>query len=104
MQRFGQKTYNGVALLSREPATDVVLNIPGHDDAQARVITATIGGTAAGIRTIGAYVPNGQSVESEKFGYKLRWLDALREWVRTELQAHPQLVLMGDYNIAPERP
>ncbi|MDQ2779945.1 MAG: exodeoxyribonuclease III [Pseudomonadota bacterium] len=98
VQRFGQKTYNGVALLSREPATDIVLNIPGHDDVQARVIT----GTVDGIRTIGAYVPNGQSVESDKFGYKLRWLDALRDWLRAELQAHPNLVLMGDYNIAPE--
>lgn len=98
VQRFGQKTYNGVALLSRVPATDIVLNIPGHDEPQARVIT----GTFNGVRTIGAYVPNGQSVDSDKFGYKLRWLSALREWLRAELQTHPQLVLMGDYNIAPE--
>ncbi|MFO1330457.1 MAG: exodeoxyribonuclease III [Rubrivivax sp.] len=95
---FGQKTYNGVALLSRDDALDVVRNIPGHDDAQARVIA----GTVAGVRTIGAYFPNGQEPDSDKFAYKLRWLDALHDWVAAELAAHPQLVLMGDFNIAPE--
>jgi exodeoxyribonuclease-3 len=98
VQFHGQKTYNGVALLSRSAATDVVKNIPGHDDAQARVIA----GTVDGVRTIGAYVPNGQSTDSDKFIYKLRWLDALRDWLRDELAAHPKLVLMGDFNIAPE--
>ncbi len=95
---FGQKTYNGVALLSRGEAVDVTHNIPGHDDAQARVISATVGG----IRLIGAYVPNGQSVDSDKFVYKLRWLDALHDWIAAELQRHPRLALVGDYNIAPE--
>jgi exodeoxyribonuclease-3 len=94
----GQKTYNGVALLSRSEAADVVKNIPGHDDAQARVIA----GTVDGVRVIGVYIPNGQAPDSEKFVYKMRWQDALREWVRSELAAHPQLVLMGDYNVAPE--
>ena len=98
MQWFGQKTYNGVALLSRGTATDVVKNIPGFDDAQARVIA----GTVAGLRCIGAYFPNGQAPDSDKFEYKMRWLDALREWVRAEMAAHPQLVLMGDFNIAPD--
>ena len=98
VQRFGQKTYNGVALLSREPAQDVLKNIPGFDDEQARVIT----GTVAGVRAIGAYFPNGQSVGSDKFAYKMRWITALRDFVRDELTRHPQLVLMGDYNIAPE--
>ncbi len=98
VQFHGQKTYNGVALLSRSAATDVVKNIPGHDDAQARVIA----GTVQGVRTIGVYVPNGQATDSDKFVYKLRWLDALRDWLRAELAAHPQLVLMGDFNIAPE--
>ena len=97
-QWFGQKTYNGVALLSRADAQDPVRNIPGFDDEQARVITATV----QGVRTIGAYFPNGQEPGSDKFGYKMRWLDALREWVRTELATHPDLVLMGDFNIAPE--
>jgi exodeoxyribonuclease-3 len=98
VQRFGQKTYNGVALLSREVATATVKNMPGFDDEQARVIAGTVGG----LRVIGVYVPNGQSIDSEKFGYKLRWLDALRGWLREELAAHPELVLMGDFNIAPE--
>ena len=101
VQWFGQKTYNGVALLSRlhlGAAQTVVKNIPGLDDAQARVIA----GTVAGIRVIGAYIPNGQSPDSDKFIYKLGWLDALRDYVRAELMQHPQLVLMGDCNIAPE--
>ena len=94
-QWFGQKTYNGVALLSKTPATDVVKNIPGFEDEQSRVLCATIGG----VRVIGAYFPNGQEPGSDKFAYKMRWLTALREWVRAEMAAHPQLVLMGDYNI-----
>jgi len=98
VQWFGQKTYNGVALLSRQPATDVVKNIPGFDDEMARVITGTVGG----LRVIGGYFPNGQAPDSDKFVYKMRWLDALRAWVASELQRHPQLVLMGDFNIAPE--
>lgn len=94
----GQKTYNGVALLSRTPADAVVKNIPGFGDEQARVIA----GTVAGVRTIGAYFPNGQAPDSDKFAYKLRWMEALRDWLRAEIAAHPQLVLMGDFNIAPE--
>jgi exodeoxyribonuclease-3 len=98
VQFHGQKTYNGVALLSRSAAADVVKNIPGHDDAQARVIA----GTVDGVRTIGAYVPNGQATDSDKFIYKLRWLDTLREWLRAEMATHQRLVLMGDFNIAPD--
>jgi exodeoxyribonuclease III len=98
---FGQKTYNGVALLSRAEtgeAGDAVRNIPGFEDEQARVIAGTVGA----VRVIGAYFPNGQAPDSDKFAYKMRWLEALNGWVRTELAAHPQLVLMGDFNIAPE--
>jgi exodeoxyribonuclease-3 len=102
VQWFGQKTYNGVALISREPALDVVKNIPGLDDPQARVIAGTVASPAGPVRCIGAYFPNGQAPDSDKFVYKMRWLTALREWLRTELAAHPNLVLMGDYNIAPE--
>jgi len=94
-QWFGQKTYNGVALLSKTPASEVIKNIPGFEDEQSRVLCATIGG----VRVIGAYFPNGQEPGSDKFAYKMRWLTALREWVRAEMAAHPQLVLMGDYNI-----
>jgi exodeoxyribonuclease-3 len=82
-QWFGQKTYNGVALLSREPALEVVRNIPGFDDEQARVIA----GTVDGVRVIGAYFPNGQAPDSDKFAYKMRWLEALHDWVRAELAA-----------------
>jgi exodeoxyribonuclease-3 len=98
VQRFGQKTYNGVALLSRLEAVDVQKNMPGFDDEQARVIA----GTVDGVRVVGAYVPNGQTPESDKFTYKMRWLHALRGWLQDELQRHPALVLMGDFNIAPE--
>ena len=94
-QCFGQKTYNGVALLSRAAATDVVRNIPGFADDMARVISASIDG----VRVIGAYFPNGQEPGSEKFDYKMNWLKGLRGWVREELKVHPKLVLMGDYNI-----
>ena len=92
---FGQKTYNGVALLSRAPATEVVRNIPGFSDDMARVIS----GTVNGVRVVGAYFPNGQEPGSDKFDYKMNWLKGLRDWLRTELAVHPQLVLMGDYNI-----
>ena len=102
VQWFGQKTYNGVALISKSPATDVVRNIPGHDDPQARVIAATVDSPLGRVRIIGVYIPNGQAVESEKFPYKLAWLSALRDWVRQQSAAHPQLALLGDYNIAPE--
>ncbi len=99
---FGQKTYNGVALLSRDPATDVVHNIPGFHDDQARVIAGTVAGPLGPMRVIGAYFPNGQAPGSDKFAYKMRWQDALHDWVRSELSQHPQLVLMGDFNVAPE--
>ncbi len=94
----GQKTYNGVALLTREPVTDVTRNIPDFDDDHARVIAASLGP----LRLVGGYFPNGQAPASDKFAYKMRWLDALRRWLKDELQQHPQLVLMGDFNIAPE--
>ena len=94
-QWFGQKTYNGVALLSTTEAIDVVKNIPGFSDELARVIT----GTVNGVRVIGAYFPNGQAPGTEKFEYKMYWLKALRDWVKAELLVYPQLVLMGDYNI-----
>ena len=94
----GQRTYNGVALLSRAPIEDVVAGIPGFGDEQKRVLAATI----AGVRVIDVYVPNGQSVGSEKFEYKLRWLAALRDYVAAESTRHPHLVVLGDYNIAPE--
>ena len=92
---FGQKTYNGVALISKTNATDLIKNIPGFDDEMARVITGTIDD----IRVVGAYFPNGQEPGSEKFEYKMEWLKGLRSWLKTELVKHPNLVLMGDFNI-----
>jgi exodeoxyribonuclease III len=95
---FGQKTYNGVALLAKNEPGNAVRNIEGFADEQARVIAATVDG----IRIVGGYFPNGQAPGSDKFAYKMKWLDALRDWLREELAAHSKLVLMGDFNIAPE--
>ena len=94
----GQKTYNGVVILARQAISDVQAGIPGFDDPQKRAIAATVGD----IRIVDLYVVNGQAVGSEKFAYKLRWLDAVREWLRAELAAHPKLVVLGDFNIAPD--
>ena len=94
----GQKTYNGVAILARVDPADAVTAIPGFADEQKRVLAATVGG----VRVICAYVPNGESVESDKYQYKLRWLAAFRDWLKAELAAHPRLAVLGDYNIAPE--
>lgn len=97
-QFLGQKTYNGVAILSRMDATDVVRNIPAFDDEQKRVIAGTLGD----VRVICCYVPNGQAVGADKYEYKLRWLGALSQWLREELARYPKLIVVGDYNIAPE--
>lgn len=94
----GQKTYNGVAILSRRPLLDVACGIPGFDDPQRRVISASVDG----VRIVCVYIPNGQSIDSEKYAYKLRWLKALQDWLAEELKRHPSLALLGDYNIAPE--
>ena len=98
---FGQKTYNGVALLARQPAAEVQRNLPGFDDEQARLIAATYhtGDEAQALRVVGAYFPNGQALGSDKFAYKLRWLEALRTWLAAELASHPRLLLLGDFNI-----
>jgi exodeoxyribonuclease-3 len=99
---FGQKTYNGVAILSRHPLRDVVRNIPGHDDEQARVIAATMDTASGPLRLVNCYFVNGQAPGTEKFAYKMLWLTALQRWLREELQAHPRLALLGDFNVAPE--
>ena len=94
----GQKTYNGVAILSSTPAADVTLGIPSLADPQKRVIAATVNG----VRVVCVYIPNGEAVESEKYKYKLDWLMALVAWLKQELATYPKLALLGDYNIAPE--
>ena len=96
----GQKTYNGVALLSREPAggDDIATALPGVEDPQKRVLAATYGD----LRVVNLYVPNGQEVGSDKFDYKLDWLERLAGYLEEQLAAHPRLVVVGDFNIAPE--
>jgi len=93
----GQKTYNGVAIISRLPAEDIVTALPGLDDPQRRLLAATING----VRVINVYIPNGQQVGCDKFAYKIRWLTALQAFVREQLQQYGALVLLGDFNIAP---
>jgi exodeoxyribonuclease-3 len=94
----GQKTYNGVAIISKLEMTDVQYGIPNFEDPQKRVIAATINNT----RIVCVYIPNGESVESDKYQYKLSWLAALHAWLKDEMQRYPKLALLGDYNIAPE--
>lgn len=103
---FGQKTYNGVALLTRMATVTgvdaVIKNIPGFVDEQARIIAGTLSTAAGTVRLVNGYFVNGQAPDSDKFVYKMAWLDALREWLRIELAEHPQLVLVGDFNITLE--
>jgi exodeoxyribonuclease-3 len=94
----GQKTYNGVAVLSREPARDPVTDIPGLDDHQRRILAVTIGD----IRVINLYVVNGSEVGSEKFDYKLHWLEKVTDWLGEEMKQHENVVVLGDFNIAPD--
>ncbi len=94
----GQKTYNGVAILSRAPLEDIAYGLPGFEDPQKRVIAATV----AGVRIVCLYAPNGQALDSDKYVYKLAWYAALREWLEAELLRYPRLAVLGDLNIAPE--
>jgi exodeoxyribonuclease-3 len=95
----GQKTYNGVAILSRVEAADVERGFgDGGDDAQSRLIGARL----AGVRVVSVYVPNGQEVGSEKWSYKLAWLGRLRSWLDRRCAPGEPLVLCGDFNVAPE--
>jgi exodeoxyribonuclease-3 len=95
---LGQKTYNGVAILSKHAMTDVEHGIAEFEDEQKRVISATING----VRVVCVYIVNGQAVDSDKYAYKMRWLEALNRWLAGQLKQYPNLVLLGDYNIAPE--
>jgi exodeoxyribonuclease-3 len=96
---IGQKTYNGVAILTRlaSPVSDVVADIPGFEDDQKRVLSATVDG----VRVVCVYVPNGQAVGTDKYAYKLRWMAALKNWLQSQLIDHPRLAVLGDYNVAP---
>ena len=94
----GQRTYNGVAILTRTPAPEACRAIPEFTDDQSRVLAAD----HEGVRVVSVYVPNGQSVGSDKYDYKLRWLEALARWLEAELARHPRIAVMGDFNVAPE--
>ena len=94
----GQKTYNGVAILSRTPMSDVCIGIANFDDELKRVIGATVDG----VRVVCVYCPNGQSVGSDKYVYKLKWFDALAAWLKDEIARYPKLAVLGDFNVAPE--
>ena len=94
----GQKTYNGVALLSRSALSDCVTDPPNLVDSQRRIVAATVGD----IRVINLYVPNGSEVGSEKYQYKLNWLEKISDFLASERDLCPQLVVLGDFNIAPE--
>lgn len=94
----GQKTYNGVAILSKTPAGDALMAIPDFSDPQKRILAANL----AGVRVICLYVPNGQSVDSDKYRYKLDWLAAAIAWLKRELAMNSRLAVVGDFNIAPE--
>jgi len=93
----GQKTYNGVALISKIPATDPVTDFPDLDDPQRRILASTVGS----VRIINLYVPNGSEVGSDKYAYKLGWLASLRQFLEAELKTYEKLVVLGDFNIAP---
>src|SRR5699024_231125 len=94
----GQKTYNGVAIVSREPLADVVTDPPNLTDPQRRILAATIGN----VRVIDLYVVNGKAVGDEKYEYKLDWLRRVRNFVADELSRHDKLIVLGDFNIAPD--
>ncbi|MEE8426745.1 MAG: exodeoxyribonuclease III [Woeseiaceae bacterium] len=93
----GQKTYNGVAVISRKQPDDPVTDFPGFEDPQRRILAVTVDD----VRIINLYVPNGQAVGAEKYEYKLGWLDALRKFIDGEIERHGKLVILGDFNIAP---
>lgn len=94
----GQKTYNGVAIISKQALTEVETNIPNYEDPQKRIITATVND----LRIINLYVPNGSNVDSDKYLYKLEWLKNITKYLQEQLIKHPNLVVLGDFNIAPE--
>lgn len=94
----GQKTYNGVAIISKHPITDVLTDIPELDDPQRRILAATING----VRLINLYVPNGSTPTSDKYQYKLNWLEKVNYFIKNQLDNHAKLAVVGDFNIAPE--
>ena len=99
---FGQKTYNGVAVMSRGPVRDAVKNIVGFEDDSSRVLAVTLDTPQGELRLVNGYFVNGQAPGTDKFAYKMSWLRGLNAYLREELSRHPRLMLVGDFNIAPE--
>ncbi|HTM64181.1 MAG TPA: exodeoxyribonuclease III [Gammaproteobacteria bacterium] len=93
----GQRTYNGVAVISKSESKDIITDIPGLDDPQRRILAVTV----KNIRIVDLYVPNGESVESDKYKYKLTWINKVDAFLRAQLKKHPEMVVLGDFNIAP---
>lgn len=93
----GQKTYNGVAVISKTPPADAVYDFPDLDDPQRRILASTVGD----VRVVDLYIPNGSEVGSEKYAYKLNWLKSLRNFLEAEMKQHENVVVLGDFNIAP---
>ncbi|MGB6106171.1 MAG: exodeoxyribonuclease III [Pusillimonas sp.] len=98
----GQKTYNGVAVITKAECGDIQRNLPDFDDHQQRIIAVTLPSPIGDVRVISAYCPNGQAVGSDKYEYKLKWFKALHGWLQQELQRYPRLAILGDYNVAPK--
>lgn len=98
VEAFGQKTYNGVAIISRYPIQDVCRGMPDYVDPQSRVLSASV----QGVRVVNVYIPNGAALDSDKFLYKMQWLEALQAFLRAQIDQYPELVLGGDFNIAPK--
>ncbi|HJT98352.1 MAG TPA: exodeoxyribonuclease III [Rhodanobacteraceae bacterium] len=94
----GQKTYNGVAILAKQPITDIVHGIDGYDDPQKRILSASVGD----LRIVNLYVVNGQAIGSEKYAYKLDWLARVATFLAEEMRRHPRTIVLGDFNIAPD--
>lgn len=94
----GQKTYNGVAILSREELQDIITDLPNLEDPQRRILGATLGD----IRLLNLYVPNGGDLQSDKYNYKLNWLEEVKDYLQESLSNHPRFIVLGDFNIAPE--
>ena len=94
----GQKTYNGVAIISRHPISEVMTDVPDLTDPQRRILAVTV----AGIRLINLYVPNGAAVGTDKYEYKLMWLEKVTAFIKQQLSCYPMVAVVGDFNIAPE--
>lgn len=98
----GQKTYNGVAIISKKELNNINFNLPNFEDPQKRIISGILTNNNESIYIVSAYIPNGQAVDSDKFIYKMNWLNKFSEWVEKLTKKYDEIILTGDFNIAPE--